>query len=105
MNLRLILSRVWASLRSRALQDARDLSRLREARELVVFVVPSLPLVNGGVMSIFSLCRQTREIRPDLHCLIVTWPGFYTHAVNRYYRSISLAGIWPFLLDDDGRLN
>ena len=22
-----------------------------------------------------------------------------------YYRSISLAGIWPFLLDDDGRLN
>jgi hypothetical protein len=56
-------------------------------------------------MSIFSLCRQTREIRPDLHCLIVTWPGFYTHAVNRYYRSISLAGIWPFLLDDDGRLN
>jgi hypothetical protein len=22
-----------------------------------------------------------------------------------YYRSISLAGIWPFLLHDDGRLN
>lgn len=94
MNPHIILSRVLSTLYSSGVQNLRDLSRLREARELVVFVVPSLPLVNGGVMSIFSLCRQTREIRPDLHCLIVTWPGFYTHAVNRNFKNDEQVHRW-----------
>lgn len=87
MNPHIILSRVLSTLYSSGVQNLRDLSRLREARELVVFVVPSLPLVNGGVMSIFSLCRQSREICTQACCLIVTRPGFYTHAVNKLFKN------------------
>jgi hypothetical protein len=104
MNPHIILSRVLSTLYSSGVQNLRDLSRLREARELVVFVVPSLPLVNGGVMSIFSLCRQTREIYPQAHCLIVTRPGFYTHAANKLFQNDEKIHRWKQIVTQARRV-
>lgn len=104
MNPHLILSRALSTLYSSGVQNLRDLSRLREARELVVFVVPSLPLVNGGVMSIFSLCRQTREIYPQAHCLIATRPGLYTHAANKLFQNDEKIHRWKQIVTQARRV-
>lgn len=67
------------------IQDAYDLTNLNNAKKLILFLIPSPDecVINGGIMSIFSLCETSREINPDATCIISTFPNKkYTYAKN-----------------------
>ena len=67
------------------IQDAYDLTELKNTKKLILFLIPSpdSAMINGGIMSIFSLCETSREINPDATCIISTFPNKkYTYAKN-----------------------
>ena len=63
-------------------QDSYNLEDLKQAKKLIVFLTPSLFKINGGIMSIFSLCETSRNLNPDAVCIISTEIGKYTYAKN-----------------------
>ena len=71
------------TLEAREVQKHSDLSTLENAQKLIVFLVPSETKINGGVMSIYSLCSTSRKFNSDSVCVISTYPGSkYTYAYN-----------------------
>ncbi len=65
------------------IQDSWDLSELKNAKKLILFLTPGDLKVNGGVMSFFSLCKVSREYNPDSLCIISTYPyDKYIYALN-----------------------
>lgn len=64
------------------IQNNYDLTLLRNASKLILFLVPPEVDITGGIMSIYSLYKCSREINTDALCLISTYPGPYTHAYN-----------------------
>jgi len=53
-------------------------------KRLVVFLVPPQKIVNGGILSIFSLCATSRSF-VDIHkseVMLATYPGFPTYNKN-----------------------
>ena len=68
---------------SRIIQDTLDMSMLRKAKKVIVFLTPGRSYINGGVMSIYSLCKTSRELNPDAFCSVVTYPNDYTYVVIR----------------------
>ena len=50
---------------------------------LVVFLVPPIKLINGGVLSIYNLCAESRvALGNDATVVIATHPGFSTYGRN-----------------------
>lgn len=68
-------------------QDKYDLSNIKNAKKIIAFIIPSNEMVNGGIMSIFSICKYSREICPDAECLIITESGEYTYTHNYYFKN------------------
>lgn len=67
------------------IQDAYDLTKLKNTKKLILFLIPSpdSAMINGGIMSIFSLCEESRRINEDTLCIISTPPHCkYTYAKN-----------------------
>lgn len=65
------------------IQNAYDLSLLKNAKKLILFLVPATVKINGGIMSIYSLCETSRKLNPDSVCIISTYPNSkYTYAKN-----------------------
>ena len=67
------------------IQDAYDLTELKNTKKLILFLIPSpdSAMINGGIMSIFSLCEESRRINDDALCIISTPPHCkYTYAKN-----------------------
>lgn len=65
------------------IQDNYDLTPLKLAKKLILFLTPSQAKICGGVMSIYSLCEVSRELSPDSFCLLSTYPSDeYTYANN-----------------------
>ena len=67
------------------IQDSYNLSAIKNAKKLIMFLIPpaDAPKINGGIMSIFSLCETSREINNGVPCLISTFPNCkYTYACN-----------------------
>lgn len=67
------------------IQDAYDLTELKNTKKLILFLIPSpdSAMINGGIMSIFSLCEESRRINEDALCIISTPPHCkYTYAKN-----------------------
>ena len=67
---------------SELLQDTLDLTALEKAKKIIVFLVPGNIKVNGGVMSIFSLCQASREIKKDFFVCLATYPKGRTYLIN-----------------------
>lgn len=70
---------------ARKIQDAFDLIELKNTKKLILFLIPSpdSAMINGGIMSIFSLCEESRRINNDAFCIISTLPHCkYTYAKN-----------------------
>lgn len=67
---------------SKIIQDLLDLSKLKAAKRLVVFLTPSECKLNGGIMSIFSLCTFSRKIPTVDFCTLATFPGKVTYVIN-----------------------
>lgn len=79
------LSKIIRQLKSqtaRCIQNQYDFSLLKKAQKAIVFLTPGESLVNGGVMSIYSLCRYSRELNPAYYCCICTYPHKLTYARN-----------------------
>ena len=67
------------------IQDAYDLTKLKNTKKLILFLIPSpdSAMINGEIMSIFSLCEESRRINNDALCIISTPPHCkYTYAKN-----------------------
>lgn len=64
------------------IQNKYNLLPLKKTEKLIVFLIPPVNGINGGIMSIFSLCETTRTIVKDAMCLIATYPGKMTYARN-----------------------
>ncbi len=75
---------------SRIIQDTLDMSMLRKAKKVIVFLTPGRSYINGGVMSIYSLCKTSRELNPDAFCSVVTYPNDYTYVVNDKFKNNEL---------------
>ena len=67
------------------IQNVYDFTELKNAKKLILFLIPSpdSAMINGGIMSIFSLCEESRRINKDALCIISTPPHCkYTYAKN-----------------------
>lgn len=58
------------------IQDKYDLTNIKKAKKLILFLIPSPAdaMINGGIMSIFSLCETSKKINGDVPCIISTCP-------------------------------
>ena len=66
-----------------AVQDSWDLTDLKNAKRLILFLTPSECKINGGIMSIYSLCEASREINKDSLCILSNYPNErFTYATN-----------------------
>ena len=68
-------------------QNLYDLSELQAAKELIVCFIPNIKMMTGGIQSIYSICKYSREICPQAQCLIATVPGKYTYSYNPYFKN------------------
>lgn len=69
------------------IQNHYDLDSVKKKRKLIVFLIPSSNYVNGGIMSIFSICKHSRLVAKDYICLISTIPGKITYAYNNKFKN------------------
>lgn len=64
------------------IQNLLDLSKIKNAKSMIVFLTPPTFKMSGGVMSIFSLCESSRKLNICDCCLVATYPGKYTYVIN-----------------------
>jgi hypothetical protein len=56
---------------------------------LIIFLIPPEKLVNGGILSIFSLCKVSREFK-DIHksrVVLATYPGTKSYKKNTLFEN------------------
>src|SRR5574344_896774 len=64
-------------------QNSYDLTPLKLAKKLILFLTPSQVKICGGVLSIYSLCEASRELSLNSLCILSTYPNDeYTYANN-----------------------
>ncbi len=68
-------------------QDKYDLSFLAQAKALTIFLIPSNLKITGGIISIFSLCSNFRNLDKQRLYLLATLPGKYTYAKNTFFEN------------------
>lgn len=73
------------SIQAKKIQDNYDLHELQTTKKLIVFFVPKIEMITGGILSIYSICQYTREICEDYLCIISTPPGKRTYSHNNYF--------------------
>ena len=83
-----------------ARQNGYDVSAIRQARSVVLFVLPGKECVSGGILSIFSLCRYTREILPDSAVVLVTEAGNKTYAEASWFHADEKIYRWDQVMDN-----
>ncbi len=60
-----------------------------KSNKLIVFFIPPKKDVNGGIMSIFSICKVSREFK-DIHgadVVLSTFPGFESYIKNDLFEN------------------
>jgi hypothetical protein len=55
---------------------------MKNFNKAAVFLIPPQNAVNGGIMSIFTLCKSSRDILKDHFVSLVTYPGKETYSKN-----------------------
>lgn len=68
-------------------QNLYDLTALQSTKELIVCFIPNIKMMTGGIQSIYSICKYSRELCPQAQCLIATVPGKYTYSYNPYFKN------------------
>lgn len=84
----------YNTLKSIKIQNSYNTSELEKADKLIVFFIPDREGVNGGVMSIFSLCRYSRQLNPSALTLLCTFPSSKTYNCNHLF--LNNEKIWRF---------
>ena len=57
------------------IQDSYELSSISSSKNIVAFVLPSIEIISGGILSIFSLYKYTKRLLPDFSTLLITENG------------------------------
>lgn len=61
---------------------------LKNHKKFVVFLIPPEEQVSGGIMSIFSLCRETRALlKKDTTVILSTFPGTASYKRNTLFEN------------------
>ncbi|MBO7048731.1 MAG: hypothetical protein J6W62_07470 [Spirochaetia bacterium] len=81
------------------IQNHYNLDALKKTKKIIIFLVPASTYVNGGIMSIFSLCRYSRLIAKDYVCLISTVPGKITYAYNNMFKNNEKVFRWKQIIE------
>ena len=81
-------------------QDLYDLTALQQAQKLIVFLIPNIKMMTGGIQSIYSICKYTREICPDALCLISTHPGKFTYSHNDFFKNDEQIFRWEQIIEN-----
>lgn len=83
-------------------QDEYPLDGIQSAQTLIVLFIPNKKTINGGILSIYSICEHTREICPDAQVVICTVPGKYTYAYNPYFENDEKIYRWEQIVQNMG---
>jgi len=67
---------------------------------LIVFFIPPKNDINGGIMSIFSICKYSREICPDAQCVITTFPSKVTYERNTFFKNDEKIYRWEQIVNN-----
>ena len=81
-------------------QDLYDLTALQQAQKLIVFLIPNIKMMTGGIQSIYSICKYSREICPDALCLISTHPGKFTYSHNDFFKNDEQIFRWEQIIEN-----
>lgn len=81
-------------------QDLYDLTALQQAQKLIVFLIPNIKMMTGGIQSIYSICKYSREICPDALCLISTYPGKFTYSHNDFFKNDEQIFRWEQIIEN-----
>lgn len=82
------------------IQNSYDLSNIKNTKKLIVFFIPPKNDINGGIMSIFSICKYSREICPDAQCVITTFPSKVTYAHNTFFKNDEKIYRWEQIVNN-----
>jgi hypothetical protein len=99
-----IYSKRIENIKSVIIQNNYNLTNIRNACDIVVFLVPNRTKMAGGVMSIFSLCKYSREYCIDSECLISTHPGKYTYAINETFKNDEKVYRWKQIVKNGNNI-
>lgn len=81
-------------------QELYDLTALQQAQKLIVFLIPNIKMMTGGIQSIYSICKYSREICPDALCLISTHPGKFTYSHNDFFKNDEQIFRWEQIIEN-----
>lgn len=82
------------------IQDNYDLSGLQKAEKLILFLTPNRMEILGGIMSIYYLCKFSRELKKDYLCLTCTTPGKSTYAKNDKFENNERIYRWEQIVNN-----
>ncbi len=82
------------------IQNSYDLSNIKNTKKMIVFFIPPNNDINGGIMSIFSICKYSREICPDAQCVITTFPSKVTYAHNTFFKNDEKIYRWEQIVNN-----
>lgn len=85
-------------------QNKYNLSDIRNAKDMILFLVPGSIKMNGGIMSIYSLCNVTRRLLPDKTVIISTTPGKYTYSENNTFSNNERIYRWEQVINNGGNI-
>lgn len=82
------------------IQNSYDLSNIKNTKKMIVFFIPPKNDINGGIMSIFSICKYSREICPDAQCVITTFPSKVTYERNTFFKNDEKIYRWEQIVNN-----
>lgn len=65
-----------------------------------MYFIPPKNDINGGIMSIFSICKYSREICPDAQCVITTFPSKVTYERNTFFKNDEKIYRWEQIVNN-----
>lgn len=73
---------------------------LKKRKNIIVFLTPGDILINGGVLSIYSLASKTRDITGEKYFVqLCTYPNHVTYLMNRSFENKEIIVSFNRLLD------
>ena len=62
---------------------------MQQERRLIIFFIPPEKIINGGILSIFSICKESRRFK-DIHgadVVLSTYPGHKSYEKNDLFEN------------------
>jgi hypothetical protein len=82
---------------------ADRINRMRQSKRKIVFFIPPMKMVNGGILSIFSLCKTSREFH-NIHksdVVLSVYPGHKTYGRNDLFENQETIYTFEDILGDE----